>query len=81
MDKEMILDRIQTLIRELFMDDSLIVTTKTEASDVEGWNSFEHINLLVSIEEEFGIRFDMATVMMAKNVGELVEQVYIIMNK
>lgn len=76
MTKELILDRIRGTIRELFMDDSIEVTRDTVSADVEGWDSFEHINLLVSIEYEFNIRFDMAAVSSAANVGELVDLVY-----
>lgn len=81
MNKEQILERIQRLIRELFMDETIVVTRKTVSSDVVGWNSFEHINLLVSIEDEFNIRFDMSSVMMVNNVGELVDQVFDILAK
>lgn len=76
MTKELILDRIRGTIRELFMDDSIEVTRDTVSADVEGWDSFEHINLLVSIEYEFNIRFDMAAVSSAANVGDLVDLVY-----
>lgn len=76
MTKELILDRIRGAIRELFMDDSIEVTRDTVSADVEGWDSFEHINLLVSIEYEFNIRFDMAAVSSVANVGDLVDLVY-----
>lgn len=76
MTKELILDRIRGTIQELFMDDSIEVTRDTVSADVEGWDSFEHINLLVSIEYEFNIRFDMAAVSSAANVGDLVDLVY-----
>lgn len=76
MTKELILDRIRRVIQELFMDDSIEVTRDTVSADVKGWDSFEHINLLVSIEYEFNIRFDMAAVSSVANVGDLVDLVY-----
>lgn len=76
MTKELILDRIRGAIQELFMDDSIEVTRDTVSADVEGWDSFEHINLLVSIEYEFNIRFDMEAVSSVANVGDLVDLVY-----
>jgi acyl carrier protein len=72
MTKEIILDRIQQNIRELFMDESIIVTRDTVFSHVEGWDSFEHINLLVSIEHEFNVRFVMSEVMLANCMEDLV---------
>lgn len=34
------------------MDDTIEITMDTTPSDVGGWDSFEHINILVSIENE-----------------------------
>ena len=49
------------------MDDS------TTADDIEDWDSLEHINLIVAIEKEIGIKFSMGEVNGMKNVGEMVD--------
>ena len=41
------------------------------AGDVPGWDSFNHVNLIINIEEEFGIRFASGEVSGMKNVGDL----------
>ena len=41
------------------------------AGDVPGWDSFNHVNLIINIEEEFGIRFTSGEVSGMKNVGDL----------
>jgi acyl carrier protein len=38
---------------------------------VEGWDSFNHINIVVAIEEKFHIKIRTAEVEEVKNVGEL----------
>lgn len=76
MTKETILKKIEKNVRELFMDDSINVTMETVSTDVEGWDSFEHINLLVNLEEEFGIKFEMEEVIKIKNIGGLVELIF-----
>ena len=76
MNKEEILSGIAKLIRQLFNDDTLLISSETSSADVDGWDSFEHINLLVSIEYTFHVRFDMTEVMKAKNVGELADLVF-----
>ena len=46
---------------------------ETVADDVDGWDSFEHINLIVGIEDEFGFKIPMGKVVSMKNVGEMVD--------
>lgn len=42
---------------------------------VEDGDSLEHINLLVAIEAEFHIKFDIEEVLTMKNVGEMVDTI------
>jgi acyl carrier protein len=50
-------DRIQSVFRLVLGDPALVVTDTTTAADVEGWDSLAHINLMFSLEMEFGIQF------------------------
>jgi acyl carrier protein len=43
----------------------------TSAKDVEGWDSLSHINLVVALEKEFGLKFTLAELKPLKNVGEM----------
>ena len=71
MIRESILGRLTTIIREVFDDDSIIVTDATTSDDVEEWDSFGHLNLLVAIEGEFGIKFTVEEVISIQNVGDI----------
>ena len=46
---------------------------QTVADDVDGWDSFEHINLVVAVEEEFAFKIPMGKIVTMKNVGEMVD--------
>ena len=72
MDKE-IYDRLNNVFRDIFDDDSIVVTAETTSNDIEDWDSLEHINLVVAVEQEFGMKFNMNEVTTMKNVGEMVE--------
>ncbi len=72
MDKE-IYDRLNNVFRDIFDDDSIVVTPETTSDDIEDWDSLEHINLVVAVEQEFGMKFNMNEVTTMKNVGEMVE--------
>ena len=62
---------LTNLFRELFGDDDIVLTPQTMAADIEGWDSFNHLNLIVAIETEFGIRLNSAEIEALHSVGDL----------
>ena len=67
------LERLTELFRMVFDDPSLNISRSTTANDVEAWDSLTHINLIVAVEREFGIRFTTAQVTGMKDVGDLMD--------
>ena len=52
-----ILERIQPVFRDVMDQPSLHVQRESDARSVEGWDSLVHINLILAVEQEFGVRF------------------------
>lgn len=73
MKKEEIYEKLNEVFQEVFDDASILVSEGTTADDIEDWDSLEHINLVVAVEKEFGIKFNMGEVNQFKNVGEMAE--------
>ena len=73
MTRDEVYDRLNEIFREIFDDDSITVCDSTTSVDIEGWDSLEHINLIVAVEEEFGFKFQMGQVVSMKDVGEMVD--------
>ena len=73
MTKTEAMEALTPIFREVFDDDSIVLTDETTAADVEGWDSVEHFNLISEIESTFKMRFKMKEVSGMKNVGELAE--------
>ena len=67
------MEKVQQIFREVFDDDSLVITDSTNSSDIEDWDSLEHIALVVSMEKEFDLKFDLKEVNELANVGEMVD--------
>ncbi|MCI5816891.1 acyl carrier protein [Ruminococcus sp.] len=65
--------KLTKVFREVFDDDSIVLTPETTADDIEDWDSIEHINLIAAVEDAFGMRFQMREVSGMKNVGEMVQ--------
>jgi acyl carrier protein len=72
MDKPVVESRLITIIRETFNDPNLELRDDLTAAEVDGWDSLTHINLIVAVESDFGIRLTTADVRGLRNVGDFV---------
>ena len=73
MAREEIFEKLNEVFRDVFDDDSIVVTETTTSDDIEDWDSLEHINLIAAVEQEFGMKFNMGQVVTMKNVGEMAD--------
>jgi len=73
MTHEEIMETVRAIFRDVFDDETLVVEDSTNSSDIEDWDSIEHISLIVSMENEFGLKFDLKEVNKLANVGEMVD--------
>ena len=73
MDKKEILGEIESIMRDVFDDDDLVVTENLNSNDIEDWDSLSNIRLVVSIEKRFNIKFAFGELQSLNNVGEMVE--------
>jgi len=64
-------DRLEELFRRVFNDYALVLRDRMTAADVEGWDSIAHINLMFSIEQEFGIDFERDEFARFTDIGDL----------
>jgi acyl carrier protein len=63
--------RLEELFRQVFNDDSLILTDDMTADDISGWDSVGHINLMFSIEQTFAVQFTGNELAEFKSIREL----------
>ena len=73
MEREEVFEKVTGICRDVFEDDSLVITDETTANDVNGWDSLTHLSLIDEIEEAFDVAFTLDEVTGSKNVGELVD--------
>lgn len=73
MTREEVYERLNQVFREVFDDNDIVLKDSTTADDIEDWDSFEHINLVVAVENEFSFKIPMGRVITMKNVGEMVD--------
>lgn len=70
-----ILLKIQDVVRDELNDPDLVIDEKTRASDVSGWDSLTHVQIIVGVEKKFGFRLKASEVAQLEDVGSLVNHV------
>ena len=73
MDIEEIKSKLNTIFRNTFEDDTIIVTEKMVAADVENWDSLSNVLMIGNVEQTFGIKIKLKEVINFQNVGDLIK--------
>jgi acyl carrier protein len=71
MPLDTIYQKLTEILRDQFDDDTLVAQPGLTADDVDGWDSFAHIRLMLSVERTFGVKFSASQISSLKNVGDL----------
>ena len=72
MTKDEILQKLTGIFREIFQDDGIVARPEMTAAEVDRWDSLSHIDMIVMVEDAFGVRVPTREVTGMKNVGDLV---------
>ena len=72
MTDQEILSAFNRILRELLLDDSIVLSVDTRREDVPNWDSFNYINFMVAVESKFGVKFKIADVESFESVGAIV---------
>ena len=71
--RSVLFSRLLNIFQEVFDDDSIELSDRTTADDIEEWDSLNHITLVLSIEKEFGVILNAAEVGSLENVGQMID--------
>ncbi len=71
MSDEKILAGLTEIFRETFLRDDLTLRLDLTAADVEGWDSFKHIEIIMAVEERFSIKMSTRELDNLRSVGDL----------
>jgi acyl carrier protein len=67
----MISDELKTVLLRVLKLDDFEIRDETLASEIPGWDSLNHVNVIAAVEEHFGVRFKTADVLRLTNLGDL----------
>ncbi len=64
--------KLTDIFRDILDDETLVLRPDLNASQVKGWDSFNHINIIVATESTFKIKFKTSEIEELKNIREFV---------
>ena len=65
--------RLQGIFRDIFDDETLILTNETSSENFEEWDSLAQINIIAVCESEFAVKFSLNDIVGVRNAGDIVE--------
>ena len=74
MTDEVLFEKVRSILAEVAEIDGRRITLQSSPADIEEWDSLAQVNLVLSLEQEFGLQFSPAQIEeMAAGVGKIVE--------
>lgn len=67
-----VLDAIQSILRQIYEDDTIIAEPNLQIRQLEKWDSFNHINMAIALESTFHIELSPAELERIDSVADLV---------
>lgn len=75
MERKEVFSKLNEIFEDVLDLDGVELTDESCAEEFEEWGSIENIQLLVSIEKAFNVKFPSAEVLTWKNVGNMVDSI------
>src|SRR5882724_9884058 len=79
--RDQIVSQAQVIFREVLDSPQLVLTDDLTASKVKGWDSLNHVTLVMTLEEQFAVKFTTREVMGWRNVGQMLDCLEAKLNK
>jgi acyl carrier protein len=79
--KAEILQKLQQVFRDVFDDDSIVLSPQTKADDIPGWDSLAQVKIILGCERVFAIRLRPREINVLENVDEMTEHLEKVLSK
>ena len=73
--KDIVYAGLAEIFSDVFMRDDIVLSDELKAKDVDGWDSFKQIEILMATEARFAMKFTSAEIDGFKQLGDLAEVV------
>lgn len=63
------LEQVRGIASDIFGVRADIITAESSPETIENWDSMQHLNLVLAIEEKFGVQLEPEDIEQMKNIG------------
>ena len=71
MPEHEIYETLTPIFRDVFVRDDLVLRPDLTAKDIADWDSFKQIEIIIAVEQQFGIKFRTQEMDNLASVGDL----------
>ena len=64
-----VFEEVRNVASDIFRIPADKITAESSPETIENWDSTRHLNLVLAIEEKFGVRFEPEDIEQMKNIG------------
>lgn len=73
MERNEVLAKVQEIFQDILDNEEIKLTFDSTADDIEEWDSLSHVQLVVAIEKEIGVKFTSKEIMSWNKVGDMIK--------
>ena len=73
MDEHAVYAKLTEIFRHVFDDEEIVLSPQLTADQTEGWDSLQHVRLMLTVEKGFGVKIATSEMIRMKNVGDLAQ--------
>jgi acyl carrier protein len=63
--------KLTEIFRQVLDDEEIVLNPQLTADQTSGWDSLQHVRLMLTVEKGFGIKIATSEMIRMKNVGDL----------
>jgi acyl carrier protein len=68
-------EQVRNIASDIFGVPADKITAESSPETIENWDSMRHLNLVLAVEEKFGVQLDPENIERMKNIGAVAELV------
>ena len=68
-----VFDQVQGIAADILVVDQERVTAQSSPENLDGWDSVQHLNLILALEDKFGMQFEPEEIDRMRTIGGITQ--------